>query len=39
MNLAPRQACDDLDGVVDGVMDDPRRCDFDPSSLVGTNTP
>jgi Tannase and feruloyl esterase len=36
---AALQACDDLDGVVDGVMDDPRRCDFDPSSLVGTSTP
>jgi pimeloyl-ACP methyl ester carboxylesterase len=31
-------ACDDLDGVVDGVLDDPRRCDFDPRSLIGTST-
>jgi feruloyl esterase len=29
--------CDALDGVKDGVLDDPRRCDFDPSSLVCAN--
>jgi hypothetical protein len=28
--------CDALDGVTDGVIDDPRRCDFDARSLVGT---
>ncbi len=27
-------ACDELDGVKDGVIDDPRRCKFDPQSLV-----
>src|SRR5262249_51649266 len=28
------QACDALDGVADGVVDDPRTCSFDPSSLL-----
>src|SRR6266542_1637095 len=27
-------ACDRADGVVDGVIDDPRRCAFDPASLA-----
>ena len=27
-------ACDALDGVEDGVIDDPRRCGFDPASLT-----
>ncbi|MFD0686078.1 tannase/feruloyl esterase family alpha/beta hydrolase [Actinomadura fibrosa] len=26
-------ACDARDGVKDGVLDDPRRCDFDPGTL------
>ena len=28
------EACDGLDGLKDGVIDDPRRCHFDPSKLA-----
>ena len=32
--------CDDLDGLSDGVLNDPRQCDFDVSSLAcGVTTP
>ena len=31
--------CDSIDGVSDGVLEDPRQCDFDPVSLVGVDTP
>jgi pimeloyl-ACP methyl ester carboxylesterase len=31
--------CDGADGVADGVIDDPRRCDFDVTTLVGQATP
>jgi feruloyl esterase len=27
-------ACDTLDGVQDGVIDDPRKCHFDPATLL-----
>jgi Tannase and feruloyl esterase len=27
-------ACDDLDGVKDGILTDPRKCHFDPASIV-----
>jgi Tannase and feruloyl esterase len=30
-------ACDALDGVVDGIIDDPRNCKFDTNSLVCAN--
>jgi feruloyl esterase len=30
VNAAAIQACDALDGVQDGVIDNPRRCSFDP---------
>src|SRR5687768_10663645 len=29
-------ACDESDGVKDGVIDDPFRCTYDPKELVGT---
>ncbi len=34
INQAALAACDKLDGVVDGVIDDPRACPFQPASLL-----
>jgi feruloyl esterase len=34
VNRAALNACDALDGVTDGVIDDPRRCRFDPKVLA-----
>ena len=34
INSAATAACDALDGVVDGVIDDPRKCPFLPASLL-----
>lgn len=34
IHTAVVQACDALDGIKDGVIDDPRKCSFDPSALL-----
>jgi Tannase and feruloyl esterase len=34
IQAAALAACDSLDGVEDGVIEDPRRCRFDPSALL-----
>src|SRR5581483_52874 len=34
LNKAIIAACDKLDGVEDGVISDPRRCRFDPATLL-----
>lgn len=34
IEAASANACDAADGVKDGVLDDPRKCKFDPSTLL-----
>ena len=34
IEAAALAACDNVDGIKDGVIDDPRRCSFDPSALL-----
>lgn len=34
LHQAVLNACDAIDGVQDGLIEDPRRCDFDPATLV-----
>jgi feruloyl esterase len=36
IQAAVRKACDERDGVRDGILDDPSRCTFDPAPLVCT---
>lgn len=37
INTAVLAACDKLDGIEDGIIDDPRRCRFDPATIVCAN--
>lgn len=37
-NEAAIEACDGDDGVVDGIITQPRTCDYDASDLVGVDT-
>jgi feruloyl esterase len=34
LTKAAVEACDALDGLKDGIIDDPRRCNFDPGKLL-----
>jgi feruloyl esterase len=34
LNRSVLAACDRMDGLADGVLDDPRRCAFDPAALT-----
>lgn len=34
IHQAAINACDAIDGVTDGIIDDPRRCSFDPGTML-----
>jgi feruloyl esterase len=34
LNDAVLKACDSIDGIADGVLDDPRKCPFNPQALA-----
>src|SRR5471030_1081368 len=34
INRAVLDACDKIDGLADGIIDDPRKCHFDPASML-----
>jgi feruloyl esterase len=34
LTRASTEACDAIDGLKDGIIDDPRRCHFDPAKLL-----
>jgi feruloyl esterase len=38
LNKAAVEACDSLDGLKDGIIDDPRKCHFDPAKLQCAST-
>jgi feruloyl esterase len=39
LHKAALDACDALDGVKDGVIEDPTRCKFDPAAILCTGAP
>lgn len=38
INRAVLDACDRIDGLADGIIDDPRKCHFDPASIQCPST-
>src|SRR2546428_13565403 len=36
IQAAALKKCDGIDGVIDGLINDPRRCNFDPAVLLCT---
>lgn len=38
LHAAVMKACDALDGIADGQIDEPRRCTFDPATIACTGT-